>query len=140
MRGNLSVRCLLAALAVLVAACSPSSAYPEGSPPASVTSASTTTIPEREGLTSPPSVPSFTTSLADRVCAEIEDPTFDSYPLDVRRAIRAGCKATRETEVEEEAARMASGTDAPHYEAPDPLSDYQPDYEAPEPEPPEPDD
>jgi hypothetical protein len=85
-------------------------------------------------------VPSFTTSFADRACAEIEDPTFDSYPLDVRQAIRAACKAAREAEAAEAASRMAGGTDDPDYEAPDPLSDYQPDYEAPDPEPPEPDD
>jgi hypothetical protein len=73
-----------------------------------------------------------TASLADTVCAEIEDPSFDSQPLEQRRLIRDLCASERELEAQDELLRESGALDPP--DQPDPPA-YEPDYPEPEDEP-----
>jgi hypothetical protein len=73
-----------------------------------------------------------TASLADTVCAEIEDPSFDTQPLEQRRLIRDLCASERELEAQDELLRESGGLDPP--DQPDPPA-YEPDYPEPEDEP-----
>jgi len=71
-------------------------------------------------------------SLADTVCAEIEDPSFDTQPLEQRRLIRDLCASERELEAQDELLRESGALDPP--DQPDPPA-YEPDYPEPEDEP-----
>jgi hypothetical protein len=69
-------------------------------------------------------------SLADRICAEIEDPSFDTRPLEERRFIRAACRAKRKSEAQDEALRDADVGDPPEVLDQEPAfepDDAQPD-------------
>jgi hypothetical protein len=79
-----------------------------------------------------------TGSLADKVCAEIDDPSFETQPLEQRRLIRDLCAAEREAEAQDELLRESGALDPP--EPPEPPA-FEPDHPEPENEPPyEPDD
>jgi hypothetical protein len=79
-----------------------------------------------------------TGALADKICAEIDDPSFDRQPLEQRRLIRDLCAAEREAEAQDELLRESGALDPP--EPPEPPA-FEPDYPEPENEPPyEPDD
>jgi hypothetical protein len=83
-------------------------------------------------------VTTSTSSSADLMCAEIQDPAFDLRPLDERRLIRMACAAERESEAQEELLRQSGALDPP--EPPDDADAYEPEYPEPDSEPYEPDD
>ena len=78
-------------------------------------------------------------SVADRVCAELEDPAFETYPRRLRQEIRAACQAEREVEGREAALRL-SDDDGPDYEVPEPGGEPEYDYDYEPPDPPVPGD
>jgi hypothetical protein len=132
-----------AALGVLVslvvagaAACSNAPETTASSTPATlstVDSSPTTTRPRP-----PVRRTTSTSALADKICAEIDDPSFDTQPLERRRLIRELCAEEREAEAQDELLRESGALDPP--EPPEPPA-FEPDYPEPEDEPPyEPDD
>jgi hypothetical protein len=118
------------------AACSNAPATTSSSTPATsstVGSSPTTTrpLPPIRETTS-------TGALADRICGEIDDPSFDRQPLEQRQLIRDLCAAEWEAEAQDGLLRESGALDPP--EPPEPPA-FEPDYPEPEDEPPyEPDD
>lgn len=74
-----------------------------------------------------------TSSSADLICAEVQDPAFDLRPLDERRFMRMACAAERESEAQEELLRQSGALDPP--EPPDDADAYEPEFPEPDSEP-----
>ena len=131
-----ALRLLVALVLAAAAACS--------SPPAPQASSA----PETTSTTSPPSTTrerpriretTSTASLADRICAEIQDPAFDLRPLGERQDVRRACADEWELEAQQELLEESGALDPPEPPADD-LGAYEPEYSEPDPEPYEPDD
>jgi hypothetical protein len=98
------------------AACSNASTMTASSTPATsstINSSPTTTRPR-----SPIRETTSTASLADKICTEINAPSFDTQPLEQRRLIRDLCAAEREAEAQDELLRESGALDPP--EPPEP--------------------
>jgi hypothetical protein len=127
------LRFLVTLVLVGVAACSGTPA-----PEASNAPAATSTSSAPSATTRPQSrirVTTSTSSSADLICAEIQDPAFDLRPLAERRFIRMAC-AERESEAREELLRQSGALHPP--EPPDDADAYEPEYPEPDSEPYEP--
>ena len=74
-------------------------------------------------------VTTSTSSSADLICAEVQDPAFDLRPLDERRFMRMACPAERESEAQEELLRQSGALDPP--EPPDDADAYEPEFPEP---------